>query len=466
MENFYLMDLINAVKGSFIIGNPHLQIKDVAIDTRTLKQGSLFFAIQGKNFDGHDFIRSAIEKQVAAIVYSREDINLKYFFPNLPSLVKVKNTSLALEQLAIAYRKRHTALKSIAITGSNGKTTTKEMLSSILKRKYKTLSNKGNYNNRIGVPLTVFDLTSDTRYAVFELGTSEFGEIEALTNIVLPDCGIITNIGSSHLQYFKTPENVLQEKKNLIEGIKKDGFIAINNDNQYLKTYLPQISKKVITFGLYSGADIYAKNIKLWLDKPVFDMYIDGKSETIELPIKGKFNIFNALGAAAVAYGLGFSFSEIKEGLANFTPPNMRMQSYKLSNEAIIINDAYNANPSSMRESISSLSQSYPDKEVILILGDMLELGENAAEYHSEIGKFINTLPYVKMVCLFGDLVGHIKNEIKDKKIKYFMSKRILLEELEKELNANTLVFIKASRGMKLDVIYDEMILRDKIKGK
>lgn len=466
MENFYLVDLINAVNGSFIIGNPHLKIEEVAIDTRTLKKGSLFFAIQGRNFDGHDFIRSAIEKQVSAIVYSREDINLKYFFPNLPSLVKVENTSAALEQLAISYRKRHTALTSIAITGSNGKTTTKEMLSSILRRKHKTLSNRGNFNNRIGVPLTVFDLTSDTRYAVFELGTSEFGEIEALTNIVLPDCGIITNIGSSHLQYFKTPENVLQEKRNLIDGIKKDGFVVINNDNKYLKTYLPQISKKVITFGLYSGADIYAKNIKLWLDRPVFDMYIDGKSETVELPIKGKFNIFNALGAAALAYGLGFSFTEIKEGLAAFSPPNMRMQSYKLSNDSIIINDAYNANPSSMKEAIASLSQSYPDKEVILILGDMLELGDSAAEFHSEIGKFINTLPYVKMVCLFGDLVGYIKNEIKDKKVKYFMSKRILLEEVEKELNANTLVFIKASRGMKLDVIYDEMILRDKLKGK
>ncbi|MEA5000807.1 MAG: UDP-N-acetylmuramoyl-tripeptide--D-alanyl-D-alanine ligase [Endomicrobiaceae bacterium] len=466
MENFYLVDLINAVNGSFIIGNPHLKIEEVAIDTRTLKKGSLFFAIQGKNFDGHDFIRSAIEKQVSAIVYSREDINLKYFFPNLPSLVKVENTSVALEQLAIAYRKRHTALTSIAITGSNGKTTTKEMLSSILRRKHKTLSNKGNFNNRIGVPLTVFDLASDTRYAVFELGTSEFGEIEALTKIVLPDCGIITNIGSSHLQYFKTPENVLQEKKNLIDGIKKDGFVVINNDNQYLKTYLPQISKKIITFGLYSGADVYAKNIKLWLDRPVFDMYIDGKNETVELPIKGKFNVFNALGAAAVAYGLGFSFSEIKEGLANFSPPNMRMQSYKLSNEAVIINDAYNANPSSMKESISSLSQSYPDKEVILILGDMLELGDKAADFHSEIGKFINSLPNVKMVCLFGDLVGYIKDEIKDKKVKYFMSKRILLEEVEKELNANSLVFVKASRGMKLDVVYDEMILRDKLKGK
>jgi UDP-N-acetylmuramoyl-tripeptide--D-alanyl-D-alanine ligase len=138
MENFYLVDLINAVNGSFIIGNPHLKIEEVAIDTRTLKKGSLFFAIQGKNFDGHDFIRSAIEKQVSAIVYSREDINLKYFFPNLPSLVKVENTSVALEQLAIAYRKRHTALTSIAITGSNGKTTTKEMLSSILGVNIKT----------------------------------------------------------------------------------------------------------------------------------------------------------------------------------------------------------------------------------------------------------------------------------------------------------------------------------------
>lgn len=464
MENFYLMDLINAVDGSFVIGNPHLAINDIGIDTRTIKQGSLFFAIKGKSLDGHDYIREAIEKKVSAIVYCREDVNFENLFPTIPSLVKVKNTSIALEKLATAYRKRFKLLNSVAITGSNGKTTTKEILASIFRQKGKTLTNQGNFNNRIGVPLTIFNLTSDTEYGAFEIGTSEFGEIKTLTDITIPKCGIITNIGCSHLQYFKTPENVLQEKRTLIDGIDDDGFIVLNNDNQYLKSIIPQINKKVITYGLYSGADVYAKNIKLWLDKPVFDMYIDGKKETIELPIKGKFNIFNALGAAAVAYGLGFSFKEIKDGISKCNPPKMRMQSYKLNNGAILINDAYNANPTSMNESIKSLSQSYPNKDVILILGDMLELGENSAKYHAELGRYINSLPYVKSVYLLGDLVSYLKEELIDKKSKYFMSRTILYEELMQDLTENSLVFIKGSRGMKLDEIYNELIAMDTIK--
>ena len=462
MENFYLMDLINAVNGSFIIGNPHLPIHDIGIDTRTIKEGSLFFAIKGKSLDGHDYIRDAIEKKVSAIVYSRNDIDFENMFPTIPSLVKVKD--IALEQLAKAYRKRFNLLNSVAITGSNGKTTTKEMLASIFRQKGKTLSNKGNFNNRIGVPLTVFNLTSDTEYATFEIGTSEFGEIKILTDIVAPHCGIITNIGNSHLEFFKTPENVLQEKRTLIDGIDEDGFIVLNNDNNYLKTIIPQITKKVITFGLYSGADVYAKNIKLWLDRPLFDMYIDGKKETIELPIKGKFNIFNALGAAAVAYGLGFSIQDIKEGLAKCEPPKMRMQAYTLSNGAIIINDAYNANPTSMQESIKSLAQSYPNKDVILVLGDMLELGEKSAQYHAEIGKYINSLSYIKSVYLLGDLVNYIKTELTNKTSKYFISKTILCEEILHDITENSLIFIKGSRGIKLDEVYNEIIAVDKIK--
>ena len=464
MENFYLIDLINAVNGSFIIGNPHLPIKEIGIDTRTIKQGNLFFAIKGKFLDGHDYIKEAIEKKVSAIVYSRDNIDFKHLYPSLPSLVKVNDTSVALEKLAAAYRKRFNLLKPVAITGSNGKTTTKEMLSSILSQKGKTLSNKGNFNNRIGVPLTVFNLTSDTEYAAFELGTSEFGEIKALTDITMPYCGIITNIGASHLEYFKTPQNVLKEKATLIDGIDDNGFIVINNDNSYLKSFSSQITKKVITFGLYTGADVYAKNIKLWLDKPIFDMYMDSKHDTIELPIKGKFNILNALAAAAAAYGLGFSFEEIKKGLELCKPPKMRMQSYILKNGATIVNDAYNANPSSMKASITSLAQSFPNKEVILVLGDMLELGEKSAQYHAEIGKFINTLSYVKSVYLFGTEVSALKSELKDKNSKYFMSKTILCEELTKDLNENSLIFIKASRGMKLDIIYDEIISSDKLK--
>lgn len=464
MENFYLIDLINAVNGSFIIGNPHLPINEIGIDTRTIKQDSLFFAIKGKSLDGHDYIREAIEKKVSAIVYSRDDIKFENMFPTLPSLVKVKDTSVALEQLAKAYRKRFNLLHSVAITGSNGKTTTKEMLASIFKQKGKTLSNKGNFNNRIGVPLTVFNLTSDTEYAAFEIGTSEFGEIKALTDITAPHCGIITNIGSSHLEFFKTPENVLKEKRTLIDGIDDDGFIVLNNENQYLKSIIPQITKKVITFGLYNGADVYAKNIKLWLEKPLFDMYIDGEKETIELPIKGKFNIFNALGAAAVAYGLGFTFQEIRDGLANCTPPKMRMQPYTLGNGAVVVNDAYNANPTSMQVSINSLSQSYPNRDVILVLGDMLELGENSPNYHAQLGKYINSLPNIKTVYLLGDLVNHLKRELTDKKSKYFISKTILCEELIQDITENSLVFIKGSRGMKLDEVYNEIITVDKIK--
>ena len=464
MENFYLMDLINAVDGSFVIGNPHLPIKEIGIDTRTIKEGSLFFAIKGKNLDGHDFIREAIEKKVSAIVYSKEDMNFEHLFPTIPSLVKVKDTSIALEKLATAYRKRFNLLHCVAITGSNGKTTTKEMLSSIFRQKGKTLSNQGNFNNRIGVPLTLFNLTSDTEYAAIEIGTSEFGEIKALTDIVHPHCGIITNIGSSHLEFFKTPENVLKEKRTLIDGIDDNGFIVLNNENQYLKTLIPQVQKKVITFGLYNGADVYAKNIKLWLDKPLFDMYIDGNKETVELPIKGKFNIFNALGAAAVAYGLGFSFQEIKDGLATCNPPKMRMQPYSLKNGAVVINDAYNANPTSMQESIKSLAQSYPNREIILVLGDMLELGEKSAEYHAELGKYINSLQNIKSVYLFGDLVNHLKRELLDIKSKFFISKSILCDEIIKDITENSLIFIKASRGMKLDEVYDEIIAVDKIK--
>lgn len=463
MENFYLMDLINAVNGSFILGNPHLPIREIGIDTRKLKRGQLFFALKGKA-DGHNYIKDAIEKKASAIVYSRDDIDFNVFYPNLPSLVKVKDTSEALEKLAAFYRRRFRFLKTVAVTGSNGKTTTKEMLASILRQKGKTLSNKGNFNNRIGVPLTIFNLTSDMEYAALEIGTSQFGEIRALTDIIKPDCGIITNIGSSHLEFFKTPQNVLKEKSALIDGISDNGFIVLNNDNTYLKNYIPHISKKVITFGLYSGADVYAKNIRLWLDKPMFDMYIDSKHETIELPIKGKFNIFNALAASATAYGMGFSLEDIKKGLKRFVPPKMRMQSSVLRNGAIIINDAYNANPSSMKEAINSLSQSYPNKDVILVLGDMLELGEKSLQYHAEVGKFINEQDNVKSVYLTGNLVGSLKNELTAKKSKYFMTKIIICEELMKEINENSLVFIKGSRGMQLDAVYDELIAMDRVK--
>lgn len=467
MENFYLSDLVSAVNGSFIIGDPHLPISNIELDTRKIRKNSVFFALKGKNFDGHDFINEAIEKEASVIVYSKDDIQIQQNYQKIPALVKVKDTLFALEQLAVEYRKRNKNTTRIAITGSNGKTTTKEMLCSILSQKVKTLCNQGNFNNNIGVPLTMFNLTADTKYGIFEIGTSNFGEIRNLANMVEPHCGIITNIGNSHLEFFKTPDNVLKEKTDLIKFIDSNGFICINNDNQYLKNYKSNITKKVITFSLYGGSDVYAKNLKLWLDKPVFDLYIEDKYETIQLKMKGKFNIINALGASAIAYGLGFSIGEIKRGLELFSSPEMRMQTVTLSTGTTVINDAYNANPSSMQESISSLLQSYPDKSIILVLSDMLELGENSSEYHAQLGRYINSLQKIQSVYLTGDQIINTKNEIKSKDVRFFIGKHMLLEELEKNcLTQDNVIFIKASRGMKLNMIFDELISLDKIKNK
>lgn len=464
MENFYLKDLISAVNGSFVMGNKLLPVNEVGIDTRTIPQNSIFFAIKGKSLDGHDYIKEAIEKKVSAIVYSRDDINFNNLAKTLPSLVKVSNTSIALEQLATAYRKKFNMLKMVAITGSNGKTTTKEMLASILKQKGKTLSNQGNFNNRIGVPLTLFNLTSDTKYAAIEIGTSEFGEIKVLTDITKPYCGIITNIGKTHLEFFKTPENVLKEKITLIDGISNAGFVVLNNDDIYIKTVISQVKKRVITFGLNSYADVYANNIKLNLDKQIFDIHIGNKKETVAISMKGLHNVLNSLAATAAAYGLGFSLCEIKDGLSKCIPPKMRMQEYILNSGAILINDAYNANPTSMRESIKNLAQAYPNKEVILVLGDMLELGDKTEQYHAEIGRYINSLPYVKSVFLFGNLVRYIQKELIDKKTEYFDTKTNLCKQVTNEIKENSVIFIKGSRGMKLDTIFNDIITEDKIK--
>jgi UDP-N-acetylmuramoyl-tripeptide--D-alanyl-D-alanine ligase len=460
MENINLNEIIKAVNSKLTDGNPDISINKIGIDSRTAEKDSLFFAIKGKSLDGHDFIKDVVEKKVSAIIYSNKDIKINYSNYQ-PVFIKVKNTSIALEQVAKMYKEKFTDLKTVAITGSNGKTTTKEMLASILKQKAKTLNNQGNFNNRIGVPLTVFNLTYDTKYAVFELGTSEFGEIKILTDIVSPDYAIITNIGSSHLEFFKTQENVLREKIQIIDCLNSNGVIALNINNPYLKSIVDTISKKVVTFGFSSDADIYAKNIKLDIDNPIFDVYINRVFETFEIPVKGKFNILNALGAISIANVMGFSISEIKEGLKTFSPPKMRMQSVILDSGAIILNDAYNANPSSMKESISSLEQSYPNKDIILVLGDMLELGDNSAQYHREIGELINTVSSISIIYLFGDKSKYIQDGILNKETKHFDNRETLLQNLKKDLKENSLVLFKASRGIKLDIIYDKLISQE-----
>ncbi|MCL2799123.1 MAG: UDP-N-acetylmuramoyl-tripeptide--D-alanyl-D-alanine ligase [Endomicrobia bacterium] len=453
MEEIYLKDLIKIVNGRFLIGDPNLSVKSISIDSRTVRKGQFFFAIKGKTYDGHDFIKEAMERGADGILYSRKDVDFIKPFPNFSSVVKVDNTLLALGEFAKAYRERFKDLKVVGITGSNGKTTTKEMLSSILKTKNKTVSNRGNFNNRIGLPLSLLELDSETKFGVFEIGTSVYGEIKILADILKPDVAVITNIGFSHLETFGSPQGVFKEKRELLESVSEDGFVVLNNDDEILKKISHKMYPKVITFALYGGADIYANNVILWSDKPRFTLHYGDSSAEIIMPVKGKFNILNALAAAATAFGLGYNIDDVKKGIESFTPPVMRMETFVTQSGVTLINDAYNANPSSTREAIQGVCEAYIDSEISLVLGDMLELGANSDEYHFELGNFINT-QNIKSVYLIGDMTAYTKEALNKNAVHHSKGMDSLLRNLEQaSLNPRSVFLFKASRGMNLDEV-------------
>ncbi len=299
MEKFFLHDIINSTKGEFLSGDPHAPVNNISIDTRTLAKGDYFLALQGKNYDGNNFVKQAIDKKAGGLIMSLKVIDLDKSipaFPTFPSIVKVSDTLKALGDIAAAYRRKW-KIPVVAITGSNGKTTTKEMLFSILSLAGETLCNKGNFNNQVGVPLTLLNLASKHSYAVIELGTSWPGEIARLSEITAPDIGIVTNIGATHLENFKNTDGVFQEKRVLIENLPANGTAIVNIDDPYFAGY--ETNRECITYGFTEKAMLRAVNVRLWPDLPSFEADIAGKHVHVRLPVYGKFNIYNALAASA-----------------------------------------------------------------------------------------------------------------------------------------------------------------------
>ena len=456
METFYLRDLIRAVGGKFITGDPDFQIKGISIDSRTIRKGEVYFAIQGDCCDGHDFIKEAVDKGAVAVVYSKDRNDFLKSLPDSTSIVKTDDTLIALGELAKAYRIKFKDVKTVGITGSNGKTTTKEILVSIFNKKGRTLSNKGNFNNRIGLPLSVFNLTSDIEYAVFEMGTSLRGEIKILSDILKPDVGIITNVGFSHLETFISPKGVFEEKKVLFDSVKENGFIIINNDDELLRTISQSGGRRIITFALDASADVRAGNIVLCSDKTDFELFYRESTVKITMSARGRFNVANVLAAASCAIGFGFSLDEIKYGVENFMPPKMRMETLVTNTNVVLINDAYNANPSSVKKAIQAVLQSYIGKKINLVLGDMLELGDKSACYHFELGKFIDS-QNINSVCLLGEMTLYTKEALKNRSVFHSRDADALLNELEQTpVDSDSVFLFKASRAMKLEEIYAE----------
>jgi len=449
---FTIPQILECTGGKLISGSPRRSISGISIDSRTIKKDDLFIAIKGNSFDGHLFIEEARRRGAAAIIFS--NARYKTTHANLPSvpIVKVKNTHLALAALAYSYRKRFD-IPVIAVTGSNGKTTTKEMLSAILAKKFSVLSNPGTQNNHIGVPMTIFKLRKEHNIAVLEVGANHAGEIDRLSWMLQPTMGVITNIGSSHLEFFKTLKGVLEAKLELVRNLPKDGKLLVNKDDELLKK-INGSRLRTYTFGFNQDSNFHGQAIEQAEDKISF---IYNKKHRIVLSALGRHNVYNALASIAVASFFNVDHSQIKDALLSFQPPPMRMQIVKLKNNATVINDCYNANPTSFSSALEFLNE-YPHRtRRIVICGDMLELGEASHRLHLDTGKNI-----AKAKIDFLITVGNLAKEIAHGANLAGMPKKAMhtcgdVKEagsfLQEIIQSDDLILIKGSRAMQMENI-------------
>jgi len=434
----------------------------VCTDSRTVRAGDLFVALSGEKFDGHKFVASAIEKgAVAAMIKAQAgDDGL---MSNKP-LIKVTDTRLGLGQLAAAWRKRF-AVPLVAVTGSNGKTTVKEMIASILRQEIKTrrvgdhdaaeyvLATEGNLNNDIGVPLMLLRLRAQHVFAAIEMGMNHRGEIAYLTHLAKPDVAVITNAGAAHIGGLGTVEAIAHAKGEIFTGLDRKGVAIVNADDSYAPLWRKLAKdRRVVDFGLNENAQVSARFQSDSLTSSLTLQLPDG-IEQIVLQVPGEHNVKNALAAAAAAVGLGISKAVIAEGLQKFSGVHGRMQKKNGCHRAILLDDSYNANPDSVRAALAVLASTAGKK--ILVLGDMGELGESAVDFHRSIGKEARNAGLDRLLTL-GEL-SEYATEAFGNGAQHFKDIDELLKETEKLLAADVTLLVKGSRFMQMERVVQRL---------
>ncbi len=424
-------------------------VSHVSTDTRSIKKNSLFVALKGKNFDGHNFIVNAVKNGASAVVVNKAMV-AKLKDINVP-VISVKNTTAALGNIAAIWRKKFEG-KVIALTGSNGKTSTKEILSVLLSAKFKVQKTAANNNNHIGVPLTI--LSADNKYnvLVLELGTNHFGEIPYTAPIAKPDYAVITNIGESHLEFFKNTEGVYNEKAPVYEAaLSNNGKIFINTDDKIISKNTKKLTSK-ITYGFNNSADVKAV-IKGKNDEGCTVIEITAQKTKFEvvLPLYGLNNAANYLSAVAIALELGLTKTEIVAATAKLKAVSKRLEVSKIKN-LMLVDDTYNANPLSMKGAINLLADIKKYENKIAILGDMFELGEKSAELHASLAADIKKNK-ISAVYTIGKLMKNLDEKLEKTKIshKHFPNRKALGSFIEKLDLENSVVLVKGSRGMKME---------------
>ncbi|WP_338980982.1 D-glycero-beta-D-manno-heptose 1,7-bisphosphate 7-phosphatase [Fusobacterium nucleatum] len=409
-----------------------VQIKNVVMDSRKVIKGSLFFAIN----NGNSYVKDVLDKGASLVIADNTDIKDE-------RVIKVTDTIATMQDLATKYRKK-LDIQVVGITGSNGKTTTKDIVYSLLSTKAKTLKTEGNYNNHIGLPYTLLNVTDEEKFVVLEMGMSSLGEIKRLGEISGPNYAIITNIGDSHIEFLKTRDNVFKAKTELLEFVDKENTFVCGDDE-----YLGKLDVNKVGFNENNTYKIESYEFSNKDSKFI----LDGKE--YEMPLLGKHNISNTAIAIELAKKIGLTDEEIQKSLKEVKISNMRFQEIKIGND-IYINDAYNASPMSMKAAIDTLNEIYDDKYKIAILGDMLELGENEIDYHIDVLNYLLDKK-IKLVYLYGERMKKaydifMKNRSEEYRFWYYPTKEGIVESL-KNIKMEKVILLKASREIKLEEI-------------
>ncbi|WP_017471799.1 UDP-N-acetylmuramoyl-tripeptide--D-alanyl-D-alanine ligase [Amphibacillus jilinensis] len=440
----FIKNIFSQIDGEY---NNIKTIAGVGTDTRNDLASLLFVPLKGPTFDGHDYLNKAIEKGAVAALWQKSKPRPADIPDQFP-LIIVNDTLQALQELALAYRNWINP-KVIAITGSNGKTTTKDIIASICNQGYQIHFTKGNLNNHIGVPLTILSMPAETEVLIVEMGMNHFGEIERLSNIAIPDVAVITNIGESHIENLGSRKGIAQAKREITSGLKKDGLLIYDGDEPLLCSNYPY---HVRTVGFSSENDMVLTDLNQKSEHTKFRINV---SETIfSVPLLGKHHAKNAAYGIGIGHVLGINDERIQEGLNQLKTTDMRFQIIKGQEETTLINDAYNASPTSMLAAINVLNSMSHFRKKILILGDMFELGEHAQAFHNDIGKAIPTS--IDYLCTLGDYARYI-SESAGIDAQHFETEDHLVAFLVKQLSAETIMLFKASRGMKFEQIIDRL---------
>lgn len=452
MKDFLVKDILEICDGKLICGNQEEVCENFCKDTRKVQNGDVYVAIKGEKYDGNMFVTEAIQKGAKVCIVDKlcktEEEIKKYV---KKTIILVENTVKALQELA-KYKRNLYDIPVVAVTGSVGKTSTKDAIASVMKQKYNVLKTEGNLNNHIGVPLTILKL-KEHNAMVIEMGMNSLGEISVLTNIAKPTICVITNVTTAHIGILGSRRNILKAKLEILEGMKKDGIVIINNDNDMLHKWKETESSeyKVYTYGIENESDLMAKSIKIEENSTIFESNVNNEKHKIEVPVPGTHFVYNSLCAMSVGINLGIDIEKIKNGIKTMELTKNRMDVLAGKNNTTIINGCYNASYDSVKAGIEYLAH-YKGNKKIAVLGDMLELGNYAKELHEKVGEEIIKNKIDVLVTVGGESKNTCKKAkelgMDEKNIISCETREEAIEKIQKIYEPKDVILIKASLSM------------------